>query len=468
MLTRTTTTSRPPADTIAVLQSRVKGQVITPQDPEYEEARLAWNRTVDQHPALIVFAACAADVAEAVQYARRQGLGIAVQSTGHGITLPADGALLVVTAQLQELRIDPEGQTAYIGAGLQWGQVLDATQEYGLAPLLGTSPNVGVVGYTLGGGVGWLARKYGLAADSVLSFDLVDAEGRRLCASIDQNADLFWGLRGGGGSFGVITGMEIRLYPVDMVYGGNLYYSADLAREVLQRYREWIRTAPEALTSSVVLMNYPPIPQLPEAVRGKSFVIIRGCYVGSLEKGAELLQSWREWKTPLIDDFKPMPFRQVAKISSDPVKPSAGHITGGWMHALSDAAIDTLIEYALPSNGPCAITMAEVRHLGGATARTVVPAAFSHRDAELLLFVSGMAPSPEAAARLDACTSQMKQALGPALTGGVYLNFVHGSEAHERTQDGYAPAALRGLRQLKARLDPENVFRYSYDIAPQK
>lgn len=456
-----------PAD---ALQANIQGQVITPDDPRYEEARLAWNRTVQQRPALIVTAASAADVAEAVKFARAEGLGVAVQSTGHGVTLPADGALLILTSGLKELRVDEITQTAWLGAGLKWGEVLAETQRHGLAPLLGSSPGVGVVGYTLGGGYGWLGRKYGMAVDSVLAFELVSASGDLVRASATENADLYWGLRGGGGSFGVVTGMEIRLYPVDTVYGGNLLYPAADAREVMRRYRDWIKTNPDELTTSIVVMNFPPIPQIPEPLRGQTFVMVRGCYCGPVEEGEKMITSyWRNWKAPVMDMFGPMPFAEVAKISSDPVNPAPSHSTGAWVRALSDEAIDTLLQYALPQGGPPALTLVEVRHVGGAVTRVAERTnAFSRRDAELLLFAVGMAPTPEAHARTVGHAEQMKQALGPALTGGLYMNFVHGQEARARTKDGYTAEAYARLQEIKAAVDPEDTFRYSYDFAPKK
>lgn len=458
--------ARPGSVPAAVLQSSIQGQVITPDDPRYEEARLAWNRTVAQRPELIVAAASASDIAEAVTFARSAGLGVAVQSTGHGVTLPADGALLILTSGLKDLRVDETSQTAWIGAGLQWGEVLAETQKYGLAPLLGSSPGVGVVGYTLGGGLGWLGRKYGLAVDSVLVFELVTAAGDVVRASASENPDLYWGLRGGGGSFGVVTGMEIRIYPVDMVYGGNLLYPAADARDVMRRYRDWIKTNPDELTTSIVLMNFPPIPQVPEPLRGQSFVMVRGCYAGSLEEGEALITGyWRSWKAPVMDMFGPMPFAEVAKISSDPVNPSASYSTGAWLRELSNEAIDTLIQYALPQGGPPALTMTEVRHVGGAVARiSDGDCAFSRRDAELLLFAVGMAPVPEMYARAEQQAEQMKQALASVLTGGVYMNFVHGQEARDRTKDGYSPEAYARLQSIKAAVDPEDTFRYSYDF----
>jgi FAD/FMN-containing dehydrogenase len=451
--------------TSSTLQAHVQGKVYTPNEPEYEEARLAWNRLVDQHPALIVVAANTEDVSTAVRYACENNLPVAVQSTGHGVTLPADGALLLVTSNMKELHIDTASQTAWIGAGLLWGEVLEQTQQVGLAPLLGSSPNVGVAGYTLGGGYGWLGRKYGMAADSVLSFELVDAGGQVLHVSADEHSDLFWGLRGGGGSFGVVTGFQIRLYPVTEVYGGNLLYPAEIAREVLQHYRQWVASAPDELTSAVALMNFPPVPQVPEFLRGKSFVMIRGCFVGDTANGEKLLEHWRAWQTPIMDDWKEMSFRDVASISNDPLNPMPSKHSGAWLKDLNDAAIDTLLQYAFPVGKPPVLTMVELRHTGGAVAR-VAPdeTAFSHRDATFLLFTVAGAFTQEMYAAQTTHMDAMLNDLRPVMTGGVYLNFLQGTEAQRRARQGFSPQTYQRLQALKAQVDPEDRFRFGYAI----
>ena len=234
-----------------------------------------------------------------IDFARAKGLGIAVQATGHGVGLPADECVLILTRGLDDLRIDADARTAWVGAGLKWHTVLQRAQEDGLAPLLGSSTDVGAVGYTLGGGMGWLARKHGLSTDHVRFFEVVTPDGQVRTVSADENADLFWALRGGGGgSLGIVTGMEIELVPVTKVYGGNLLYPADMAREVVARYREWIATAPDELTSSFALANLPVDPLVPEFLQGQSFAVVRGCYCGSLADGEELMRFWRDWRTP--------------------------------------------------------------------------------------------------------------------------------------------------------------------------
>jgi FAD/FMN-containing dehydrogenase len=451
----------------AQLQSRIQGRVIAPDNYEYDSARRAWNLAFEQRPALIVVAKNTADVVTAIQFAKQENLGVAVQSTGHGVVRPADDSLLIATTNMKGIRVDALSQTAWVEAGAKWGEVLQKTQTVGLAPLLGSSPDVGVVGYTLGGGFGWLGRKYGLAADSVRFFELVTADGQRIRASDTENSSLFWGLRGGGGSLGVITGMEIKLYPVTTVYGGNLIYPIEGAKEVYVRYRDWIESAPDELTSSVVIMNFPPVPDVPEPLRGGSFAMVRGCYCGPIEQGEALLRYWRDWRAPFIDDFKAMPFSQVATISNDPVDPMPGLSTGAWLRELNDEAIDILIQYATANNRASPLVFAEVRHAGGMVARIKPNAnAYGNRDAPLLLQMVGLAPTPEAHHDLKQYTDQVKDHLHPYLTGGVYMNFLEGEESRQRVRDGYSPEAYRRLTALKAEYDPDNRLRYSFNIAP--
>jgi hypothetical protein len=449
------------------LQAEIAGAVILPGSDRYAAARQAWNLTVDQHPALIVVATCAADVAAAVRYARNHDLRVAVQATGHGVRRPANGALLILTGQMNGVEVDPVEETAWIECGAQWQVVLAAAQPYGLAPLLGSSPTVGAVGYTLGGGMGWLARKYGMAADSVNYFEVVTPEGSIVHASQDENPDLFWALRGGGGSFGIVVGMEIDLYPVATVYGGNLFYPVSAAGEVMRRFRTWAATLPEEMTASVVLMNFPPIPQIPEPLRGQSFVMVRGCYAGDLAAGEELVNFWRTWRQPLIDDFKAMPFSQVATISNDPTDPMPGLSTGAWLAQLSDASIDALVRYVTTGAGPRLITLAEIRLAGGAIARAGASmSAFSHRDARLSLQLVSTTPTAEAMAASQRYGDELKAALAPDLTGGVYINFLDGEEALRRTQDAYTAANFQRLQKLKRRVDPGDRFHHGFNILP--
>lgn len=448
------------------LRLRIQGDVLTPGDARYEDARKTWNRALDQHPALIIVAQHASDVVAAVRFASKANLGISIQSTGHGVILPADGNLLIVTSRMNNVRVDAVNQTAWVEAGVKWGQVLEQTQAVGLAPLLGSSPTVGVVGYTLGGGMGWLARKYGLAADSVRYFELVTPGGQLVRASATEHSDLFWGLRGGGGNFGVITGMEIQLYPVTTVYGGSMIYPIAQAKAVLARYRDWIASAPDELTTSIALMNFPPIPAVPEFLRGQSAVMVHGCYAGDPGDGEALVRPWLDWSAPIANTFHSMPFSEVASISNDPVDPLPAASTGAWLRNFSDEVIDILINYGVSVNGSSPITKTEIRHAGGAIAR-VDPqtGAYGHRDSELIINLISTIPTAEARDRVAQYTADIKAVLQAHLTGGVYMNFLAGDEARARTKDAYAPEAYARLVALKTQYDPENRFRFSFNLA---
>ena len=453
-------------DAVFFLQSRLQGAVIIPEDHRYDRARQAWNLSVDQQPALIVVPKTAADVVEAVRFARHEGFSIAVQATGHGNVRPADDCLLILTSDLQGVEVDAQAQTAWVEAGVKWEKVLAKAQAVGLAPLLGSSPDVGAVGYTLGGGMGWLARKYGLSADSVNTFEVVTTDGQLRRVSATENSDLFWGLRGGGGSLGIITGMEIKLYPVTTVYGGNLFYPIDQAKTVITHYREWLPLLPDELTSSIAIMNFPPIPDVPEFLRGQSFVMVRGCYTGPVEQGEALLDYWRSWQAPVIDDFKVLPFTQSAAISNDPVDPIGAQSNGAWLRELSNEAIDILIERINPANGS-PLAFIEVRHAGGAMTKPQA-SAYSNRSETLSLQMVGAVFSPEGHQALLTYMNETKQALQPYLSGRVYMNFLEGKVSQEQIRNGYAPEAYERLTQLKAKYDPDNVLAYGFNIQPAR
>lgn len=454
------------ADVLA-LRGRVAGSVHLPAEPGFDQARFTWNVVVEQRPALVVMAANAPDVAAAVGFAARHGLAVAIQGTGHGIIRPADGALLINTAGMARVTVDPAARTARIQAGTQWGQVLAEAQAHGLAPLLGSSPTVGAIGYTLGGGLGWLGRKFGLACDSVLSFEAVTADGQLRSVSAGEHDDLFWVLRGGGGGLAAVTAMTVRLYPVQTVYGGNLIYPAALAADVLRRWRDWIATVPDEMTSAVKIINVPDLDIAPPPLRGRTVAILEGCYCGPSDEGEALIRPWRDWQTPMMDLFGPMPFSEVARISQDPTEPMPSFTTGAWLRELPDDAVATLVRYATLRAGHAPLVFLEVRHAGGAI-RRVDPAgsAFGHRDAELLLHLIGMAPTPQQWAALADYTGRLKAELRPWLTGTVYLNFLEGEEAVARVRDGFPAETFARLATLKARYDPDNRFSHSMPIPP--
>ncbi|MEZ4770828.1 MAG: BBE domain-containing protein [Caldilineales bacterium] len=288
------------------------------------------------------------------------------------------------------------------------------------------------------------------------------ADGRTLHVSADENADLFWGMRGGGGGFAIVTAMEIGLYPVTQVFGGNLVYPAALAGEILHRYRDWIATLPPEFSTSVALMNLPPLPMVPEFLRGKSVAMVRGCYCGPVEEGQALLQPWLDWQAPIANLFHPMPFSSVAEVSNDPHDPVPGATTGAWLDELSDTVIDAMVRYGVSVNGSSPFILTEVRHVGGAMATVDRDSnAFPNRDESLLLDVIGMTPTPEAYAFVDNYAREFKRAVQPNISG-MYANFVERDEARTAASTIYPPETLQRLAALKTKYDPGNLFDYSY------
>jgi FAD/FMN-containing dehydrogenase len=419
---------------------------------------------MDHRPAIIVLPANAQDVSAAVIYAHRLGLGVAVQSTGHGIQHPADDHMLIVTSRMKSVTVDEANRTARVEAGVIWQEVLEQSTPHGLAPLLGTSPHVGVIGYTLGGGIGFLGRRYGLAADRVRWIDVVTPDGVLRRASPDENADLFWGLRGGGGNFGVVTAMEFDLVPVARIYGGNLVYPGELARDVLDFYREWTAALPDAMTSSMAVMKFPSVPQMPETIRGATQVVVRGVYAGNATEGAALVQQWFDWQVPVSSTFREIPFAEIGTVNNDPVSPTAAYGSNEMFDHLSDEALDIIVRRATDSASP--LVFAELRHAGGAIANAEAGLnAVGNRSAQYYFQLGGPIFAPDGKAASMAYIQTFKAELQPYLRGGVYLNFMSGREAADRAADAYDNENWERLRALKARYDPDNLFRFSYQLA---
>ncbi len=447
------------------LGDQLEGMAYLPGDEGYDLARMPWNLSyAAQRPALVVKVANAADVAAAIDYANEQDLGIAVQGTGHGVIQLPNDALLINTADMTGVIVNPQAKTAYVEAGAIWGDVLGPAQEAGLAPLLGSSPGVGAVGYTLGGGMGWLVRKYGLAADSVRYFDVVTADGQQQRASASENSELFWGLRGGRSTFAVVTGMEINLVPVSMIYGGSMIYPAALARPVLERYRDWIATTPEELTSSVALMNVPEMPGIPEMLQGKSVIMVRACYCGAMGEAEDYFQTWQDGPEPIANFMGPMPFAQVAMISQDPEDPMPGYVTGIWLNALNDEVVGKLIDHTYVTDGPPPLVFSEIRHVGGAKGR-VAPdsSAVDHRQESLILEILGITPTPELYEMVVGYANQFVQSL-ESYSCGVFPNFIEGPEAQKVITQAFSPEIYDRLKALKAQVDPQNRFRYGLEF----
>lgn len=295
------------------MRRRFAGPVHLPGDAGYDRHRRPLHPAIDPRPAVVVEANGPADVRAAVRTARELDLPLAVQATGHGTHVPADGGVLLRTSTMATVLVDPDRRIARVGPGTRWESVLAAAAPFGLAPLSGSSPSVGVTGYTLGGGVGWLSRRHGFAADSVVRAKVVTAYGRLVTASADSNPDLFWALRGGGANFGVVTALEFRLHPVERVYAGAAYFAADRAGETMTRYRDWAATAPDDLSTAVLLRRMPDSPDVPAPVRGRRVLVIKAMYAGDPARAEQLLRPlWTVAGPALLDDLRPMAFADAA------------------------------------------------------------------------------------------------------------------------------------------------------------
>lgn len=453
------------ARSVQRLREQVSGSVVPREHSDYDRIRRGWDLTIDHHPALILVAHDAADVSAGVRFAQESGLAVAVQATGHGMLYPADDSLLIVTSRMASVQVDARARTARVEAGVISKQVLDAATPHGLAPLLGSSPRVGVVGYMLGGGIGWLGRRYGFGADSLRSIDIVTADGVLRRADPSDNADLFWALRGGGGNFGVVTAMELDLYPVPTVYGGSLIYPQKSAGEALRFYRDWVRTVPDELTSSIAIVKFPSLPQVPEAFRGKVLVLVLAVFAGGAAEGEPWIRPWLEWRGPLSNAFHELPFSEIGTITNDPVEPVAAYGSSDMFDDLSDEAIDVIVRFATDSAAPP--TQSVLRHAGGAIARVPADAsAIGNRDASLYLLIGGAAPDAAALAGVKAYVQRYRAALQPYIRGGVWMNFMNGNGAgaQERIREAYLPEAYERLLALKTKYDPDNLFRFSYQL----
>ncbi|MEU8900004.1 FAD-binding oxidoreductase [Nocardia sp. NPDC048505] len=427
------------------------------------EAEIAGFQTAYTHrPAVVVAARHAEDVRAAVEYAARQGLPIAVQATGHGLSVPADGGgVLISTRRMTEIAIDARARTARVGAGVQAGELIAAAAAHGLAPLNGSSPSVGVVGYHLGGGIGLLAREFGYAADHVRKIELVTADGRM--RTLAPGDELFGAVLGTGGNFGVVTALEVGLVPVGTVFGGQLMFDTPLVEPALRAWREWSATVPEQLTSTIAMLAFPDIPQVPEPLRGRFVASIRLAFNGSRDEGERLVAPLRAVGARLKDDLRELPYTESHTIHSDPADPHAYAATNALLGELPPEALSALLAVAGPG-GPVRAVL-DIRHLGGALAApSPNGAAVEHRSAAYVVRAIVMTEgtgSPDGLATI-------RQALAP-WTIGHSLNFLYGAGAaadEAQTRAGYAPETYTRLAELKRKYDPRNLFRFNRNIRP--
>jgi len=436
--------------------------LVLPHDPTWNEARLAWNLAVDQRPAAVALPESAEEVAAVVRWARTRGLRIAPQGTGHNAAAMGSLAhtVLVKTERMRGIEIDPDARRARVEAGVLWAEVSEAAAEHGLAALAGSSPDVGVVGYTLGGGISWLARRHGLATNSVVALELVNANGELVRADADNEPDLFWALRGGGGAFGVVTAIEFELYEISEVYAGVLFFPIERGTEVLRAWRRWIEDVPDEVTSVGRFLQFPPIPDIPEPLRGGSFVVVEATYLGDVASAAELLRPLRELG-PALDTFATIPVQSLHKLHMDPEEPVPATGDGMLLDDFPEAAIEALVKAAGADSGSPLLSV-EVRHLGGALARNHPGhGALGTIDAGFAMFAVGLAMTPEVGAAAKAHVEVVHAAMAPWDAGRDYLNF---TERRERGERLFGEMAYRRLQAVKGKVDPEDVFRSNHPV----
>jgi UDP-N-acetylenolpyruvoylglucosamine reductase len=450
------------------LRSRVAGQVIAPGDAEYEEARHVFNGMTDKRPAAVVRCTGPADVAAVIAAARRDGLDLSVRGGAH--SAPGfgtnDGGLVIDLSPLQDVAVDPDAKTARAGGGTKWAGFNDATHAHGLATTGGIIGSTGIAGLTLGGGIGYLARKYGLSCDNLLSAEVVTAAGDVVTASETQNADLFWALRGGGGNFGVVTTFDYRLHPVAEVYGGPIAYPVDRADEVLRMYREYIAEAPEELGGFVGFHLAPPLPFIPEEWHFKNVCLAVPCWAGPIDQGEKMVQPFLDVVEPVGAMVGPMPYPAL-NTAFDPLLPAGlqGYWKASFARELSDEAIEVHVQHG--GKVPSLQTAVHLYPINGAVQRVGADeTAFAYRDVDFSPVIAGMWEDPADNDANIAWVRGYYEALQPYSAEGGYINFM------DEDDQGRIKANYRGdydrLSKIKAKYDPENVFHLNQNIAPAK
>jgi FAD/FMN-containing dehydrogenase len=449
------------------LRDALRGELLQPGDPGFEEAKRIWNGAHDgAEPAVIARCTGPADVIAALGFARANDLTVSVRGGGHSIPgfSTNDGGMVIDLGGMRNVRVDPSARRAYVGGGAVWGDVDHESQQFGLATTGGLVSTTGVAGFTLGGGIGWLMRQYGLAADNLVGADVVTADGRFLHVSEEENSDLLWGLRGGGGNFGIVTSFELALHPVGPeVYAGPLFLPAEADVDLLRFYREWAPKQPDAITTAISLATAPPLPVIPEEWHGKKVAIVIAVCAGPVEDGEALVRDLRSVAEPVADLIHPMPYQFIQSLL-DPLWPKGinAYFKGAHLAGLSDETIESFAELHQNAPGPgCEI---HVHQMGGAVGRVGAgETAYPERSMPYVLNVVTGTPEPaELATNAEWARAVVASAQADA-TGRKYVNFL--SEKAE-AEDVYGEETYRRLVALKDEYDPTNVFRLNQNIEP--
>jgi len=445
----------------------VDGVVRVPGDDGYAEECATYNLSLPRRPAVVIGAASPGDVSSAVQFGAARGLPVGVLATGHATSVPADGAVLVTTRRMNAVSIDPVARTARAEAGVRWQQVIEAAAPHGLAPLNGSSPLVGVVGYTLGGGLSPVgARARGWAADHVRAIEMVTADGEPVRTTPQRDADLFWAVRGGKDNFGIVTAIEFGLFEVERLYGGALYFPGELTADVLAAFQECAPTLPEEMTMSVALMRLPPLDIVPEPLRGRLAVHVRVAYLGGADQAERLLAPIRRVGPVLIDTVGELPYEHVGMIHADPPVPIPVHERSLRLAELPEAAVAALVAAAGPQ-AHCPVTMVELRQLGGALARDPeVPNAVGGRNAAFQVLCAGIA-DPDGAQAMNDSIDRVLDGLRPWEANGGTLNYLGSRDTGpEAIREAFGKPIYDRLSQVKRSYDPGNLFRLNHNIQP--
>jgi len=451
---------------IEEFRGQFRGTVIAPEDAGYDEARKVYNASIDRKPRLIVHCGAAADVIAAVKLAHATGLKVSIRSGGHnaaGLGVCDDG-LVIDLSGIDYVRVDPSSRTVLVGAGCVWSKVDHATHAFGLAVPSGIVSTTGVAGLTLGGGMGHLSRKYGLTIDNLLSVDMVLADGTFVIANEEENSDLFWAVRGGGGNFGIVTAFQFEAQPVDMVCAGPMLWNMEDAADVMKWYREFITQAPEEMNGFFAFMTVPPGPPFPEELHNRKMCAIVWCYQGSMEQANSILEPIRQYRPPAFEFFLPMPFPMLQGMF-DPIYPTGlqWYWKADFFKELSDAAIEQHVKHG--EQMPTALSSMHLYPINGKVNRVgKADTPFSHRDVTWSQVIVGVDPDPANFAKISEWAKEYYEALHTFSSGGAYLNFMM-EEGDDRIRATYGDNYDR-LAAIKARYDPENFFCVNQNIKP--
>jgi FAD/FMN-containing dehydrogenase len=456
------TTSAAPDLAAETLRGLCGGAVHLPGDDGYDAARQPWNLTVDQRPAAIAYPANADEVSEVVRIAGNAGLRTAPQATGHNAGPLGDlsDVVLLRTSAMTGITIDPEDKIARVEAGVLWYDVAEAAAAHGLATLHGSSPNVGVIGYSLGGGIGWYARELGMATNSVTAVELVLGDGTQLRADETENPDVFWAIRGGGGNFGIVTALEFKLFDIQTAYAGMLMWDQSHAEKVLPVWARWTETAPDCVTTSFRLLNLPPLPELPEFIRGRSLVVIDGAVLAEDAEAEQIIGELRALE-PELDTFARVPALSLTRLHMDPEDPTPGVSSSSILDDLSEAAVETYLRVAGPGSGTTLLS-AELRQLGGALARPADGAgALPMLDGKFVLFAVAVAMTPEMGAQGYADATALVDGMSSYSSGRDYLNF---AEERVDMRKSFPLETWKRLKGIRSAVDPSGRIQANHAI----